>query len=105
MVLFAGKMFCGNCESAYIRRHERGKYRWTCKSNNGNPECRNNIVSEDAMVEFISRRLYVEERTPDKISKFIEGKLDSVVVNGANNFMVHLKGQDPMFMKPGHIHY
>jgi hypothetical protein len=105
MAIFTEKMICSNCKNVYIRKIEQGKFRWVCKNFDDFSNCVSNIVSEEAMIEFISRRLYIDERTLENTTKFIEDKLERIVVKGAYDFMVSIRGQEPMFMKPGHFHY
>lgn len=102
MAVFTNKIVCINCENLFQLKYERGKSYWSCQ---GNEKCGINIVSEDAMIEFISRRLWSEDRTKEKITYFIEKSVEKIVVKDKNDFDVFIRGQEPMSWKPGHIHY
>jgi hypothetical protein len=102
MAIFTNKIECGNCENVFQQKSERGKSYWSCQ---GDETCGINIVSEEAMIEFISRRLWVDDRIKDKITYFIEKSVEKIVVNDKNHFDVFIRGQEPMSWKPGHIHY
>lgn len=105
MAIFTGKIFCGNCEKMFKRKNEKGKFKWSCQGSENFSICTRNILSEDAMIEFISRRLVISERTLETVTQFIEDYVDRIVVKDINEFEVGIRGQEAMFMKPGHIHY
>ena len=105
MAIFTGKIYCGNCERMYKRKNDRGKNKWICQGFESLSICAENILSEDAMIEFISRRLFVTDRTLDAVTKFINDHVERIVVKDINDFHVIINGQQHMFMKPGHIHY
>jgi hypothetical protein len=105
MSIFTNKILCGNCEKVFIRKNERGKNKWICESYDLFSNCLSNIVSEDALIEFISRRLWTEDRTPENVMNLIEAKVEKIVVKDLNDFNVSIRGQEAMVWKPGHIHY
>jgi hypothetical protein len=102
MAIFSNKIHCGNCENVFHPNNERGKTYWSCQ---GDEKCGINIVSEDAMIEFISRRLWIDDRTKEKITQLVERSVEKIVVKDKNNFDVFFRGQESMSWKPGHIHY
>jgi hypothetical protein len=105
MAIFTSKIHCGNCKNIYIRKNDRGKFKWICQSYEEFSNCLSNIVSEEALIEFISRRFYLEDRILEKVIPFIESSVESIIVKGKNNFEVLIRGQEPMLWRPGHIQY
>ncbi len=103
MAIFSKMMVCKNCGSAMSQhRNENGRNYWSCQRTD---KCSYILVSEDAMVEFIGRRLWYEERTPMKIQRLIETKVEKIEVNDTGAFTVSISGQEPMVWDPPNIYY
>jgi hypothetical protein len=105
LAIFTDRIICGKCERLFKRKNARGKYKWSCQSTINHSKCGKNLVSEDALIEFISRKLFLMDRTLDKVTLFITDYVERIVVNEKNDFTVFIRGQEPMFMKPNHVHY
>jgi hypothetical protein len=50
---------------------------WICQSYKEFSSCVSIIVSEEALTEFLSRRLWQEDRTLENVKHFIETKVDN----------------------------
>ncbi|PLR99663.1 zinc ribbon domain-containing protein [Bacillus sp. T33-2] len=105
MAVFTGKMICSHCEKLYKRKNERGIFKWVCQGYDNYSSCKRIIVDENRMVEFISRRLKIEERSEENIYNLIMHKVDRIQVSDKNDFIVHMVNQEPMYMKEGQIQY
>lgn len=104
MATFTGKIICNHCGKFYKRKLERGKYRWVCQGYDNYSECTRIAVDESAMIEFISRRLYVQDRIQDKIERLLE-TVTKITVDGRDNFQVYFENAEPMYRYEGHIQY
>jgi hypothetical protein len=102
---YSNKIICGNCGSTYIKKNERGKSKWICQRFEELSSCASKIVSEEALTEFLSRRLWIDERTPESVKHFIETKVEKIVVKDAYNFIASIRGQGPMFWNGPNIQF
>lgn len=99
MPIFTSKIICSHCGKFFKRNIERGKYKWIC------PDCLLYEIDEDKMVEFISRRLYVQERTNENIQNLISSKVDKITVEDTDRFKVFIINDLPMYRNECHMHY
>jgi NAD-dependent DNA ligase len=107
MAIFSNKMVCESCGKVFVQhKGENGKNYWSCQGDSECPnQCANNIVNEDGMLEFISRRLWIGDRTPRKIQHFIDTKVEKIKVKAAYNITVDVMGDKSMLWTPPHFIY
>lgn len=104
MAIFTGKILC-ECGKYYKRKNERGKFKWVCQGYDNYSSCQRNIVDEEGLKEFISRRLFVGERNEDNIAKLIEDRVQRIEIVDKENFTVIFNKEEMMYSKQGHFHY
>jgi hypothetical protein len=105
VAIFTGKIICGHCKKSFKRKSERGKYKWVCSGYNDETTCERNIVDEEGLIEFIGRRLFVQERKLEILIPFINESVIQILINETRDFEVHFHDQEPMYTKNRHIHY
>lgn len=104
MAIFTSKILC-ECGKYYKRKNERGKFKWVCQGFEMNTTCQRNIVDEEGMKEFISRRLFVDERNDINIIKLIDERVQRIEIVDKDNFTVIFHKEEMMYRKYGHSHY
>jgi hypothetical protein len=104
MAIFTSKIICNHCGKFYKRKNERDKFKWICQGYDNYSECRRIVIDEEGMKEFISRRLYPQDRSEDNISLLINN-VDKIQIEDRFKFTVHIKNDQPMYRNGNHTQY
>jgi hypothetical protein len=104
LAIFTGKILC-ECGKHYKRKNERGKFKWVCQGYDNYSSCQRNIVDEEGLKEFISRRLFVGDRNEGNILKLIEDRVQKIEIISKDDFKVTFFNEEIMYQQQGHFHY
>lgn len=104
MTTYTSKIVCVRCGKFYKRKNERGKFKWVCQGYDNFSICKRIIIDEEGMTEFISRRLYPQDRTEENIQNLIKS-VSKIEIKDKYDFTVYMINGESMYRNGNHTHY